>query len=200
MRRFVYLILLMTAFNWMSHGTQDIYPTFMKEGLGFAPNTALYIAIVYNVGAILGGTIMGALSERIGRRAVVSSARSRGLPILPLFAASHTIGLVCLGSFLMQFVVQGAWGVIPAHLTELSPAEIRGFYPGVTYQLGNCLAAFNLPIQERLAESHSYTFALALDDGASCSSRSRCSPRSARRPAVRRCRPRAPAASSPRPR
>jgi SHS family lactate transporter-like MFS transporter len=159
-RRFIYLILLMTAFNWMSHGTQDIYPTFMKEGLGFAPNTALYIAIVYNVGAILGGTIMGALSERIGRRAVVIICAVLGLPILPLFAASHTIGLVCLGSFLMQFVVQGAWGVIPAHLTEQSPAEIRGFYPGVTYQLGNCLAAFNLPIQERLAASHSYTFAL----------------------------------------
>ena len=160
-RRFVYLILLMTAFNWMSHGTQDIYPTFMKEGLGFAPNTALYIAIVYNVGAILGGTIMGGLSERIGRRAVVIICAVLGLPILPLFAASHTIGLVCLGSFLMQFVVQGAWGVIPAHLNELSPPEIRAFYPGVTYQLGNCLAAFNLPIQERLAESHSYTFALA---------------------------------------
>jgi SHS family lactate transporter-like MFS transporter len=159
-RRFIYLVALMTAFNWMSHGTQDIYPTFMKDGLGFAPNTALYITIVYNVGAILGGTIMGALSERIGRRAVVVICAIAGLPILPIFAASHTIGLVCLGSFMMQFVVQGAWGVIPAHLTELSPAEIRGFYPGVTYQLGNCLAAFNLPIQERLASSHSYTFAL----------------------------------------
>jgi SHS family lactate transporter-like MFS transporter len=161
-RRFVYLILLMTAFNWMSHGTQDIYPTFMKEGLGFAPNTALYIAILYNVGALFGGTIMGALSERIGRRLVVVICAVAGLPILPLFAASHSIGMVCIGSFLMQFVVQGAWGVIPAHLTELSPAEIRGFYPGVTYQLGNCLAAFNLPIQERLADSHSYTFALSV--------------------------------------
>ena len=104
---------------------------------------------------------MGALSERIGRRIVVIICALAGLPILPLFAASHSIGMICLGSFLMQFVVQGAWGVIPAHLTELSPAEIRGFYPGVTYQLGNCLAAFNLPIQERLAKSHSYTFALS---------------------------------------
>ena len=153
LRRLVYLVLLMTAFNWMSHGTQDIYPTFLKEGLGFAPNTALYIAMLYNVGALVGGTIMGAASERFGRRAVVVFCAVLGLPILPLFAASHTLGLVCLGSFLMQFVVQGAWGVIPAHLTELSPAEIRGFYPGVTYQLGNCLAAFNLPIQERLADS-----------------------------------------------
>jgi MFS transporter, SHS family, lactate transporter len=80
---------------------------------------------------------------------------------VPLFAYSSTIGLICLGSFLMQVVVQGAWGVIPAHLTEMSPDEIRGFYPGVTYQLGNCLAAFNLPIQERVAESHGYHFALA---------------------------------------
>jgi MFS transporter, SHS family, lactate transporter len=160
LRRFVYLVLLMTAFNWMSHGTQDVYPTFLKEGLHFAPNTALYIAMLYNVGALLGGTIMGAASERFGRRAVVVFCAVLGLPILPLFAASHALGLVCLGSFLMQFVVQGGWGVIPAHLTELSPAEIRGFYPGVTYQLGNCLAAFNLPIQEHLAKTHSYTFAL----------------------------------------
>jgi SHS family lactate transporter-like MFS transporter len=160
LRRFGYLVLLMTAFNWMSHGTQDIYPTFLKAGLGFSPNTALYIAMFYNIGALLGGTLMGAFSERVGRRVVVIGCALLALPLLPLFAASHTIGLVCLGSFLTQFLVQGAWGVIPAHLNELSPAEIRGFYPGVTYQLGNCLAAFNLPIQERLAESHSYTFAI----------------------------------------
>ncbi|WP_375490349.1 MFS transporter [uncultured Jatrophihabitans sp.] len=162
LRRFGYLVLLMTAFNWLSHGTQDIYPTFMKKGLGFSENTALYVAILYNVGALIGGTLMGAASERFGRRAIVVFCAVLGLPVLPLFAASHTLGLVCLGSFLMQFLVQGAWGVIPAHLTELSPAEIRGFYPGVTYQLGNCLAAFNLPIQENLAASHSYTFALVV--------------------------------------
>jgi SHS family lactate transporter-like MFS transporter len=161
LRRFIYLVILMTAFNWMSHGTQDIYPTFLKDGLHFAPNTALYIAILYNVGAIIGGTLMGTLSERYGRRVIVVICAVLGLPLLPLFAASTTIGMICLGSFLMQFIVQGAWGVIPAHLNELSPAEIRGFYPGVTYQLGNCLAAFNLPIQERLAASHSYTFAIS---------------------------------------
>jgi SHS family lactate transporter-like MFS transporter len=83
------------------------------------------------------------------------------LPIVPLFAFSRTAALLCLGSFLMQMMVQGAWGVIPAHLTEMSPDAIRGFYPGVTYQLGNCLAAFNLPIQEALAQSHGYPFALA---------------------------------------
>jgi SHS family lactate transporter-like MFS transporter len=160
LRRLVYLVLLMTAFNWMSHGTQDVYPTFLKDGLDFSHNTALYVAILYNVGALIGGIAMGAASERFGRRAVVVVCALLGLPILPLFAWSHTLGLICLGSFLMQFVVQGAWGVIPAHLTELSPAEIRGFYPGVTYQLGNCLAAFNLPIQEHLAATHGYPFAL----------------------------------------
>jgi SHS family lactate transporter-like MFS transporter len=162
LRRLVYLVLLMTAFNWMSHGTQDVYPTYLKDGLHFSHNTALYIAMLYNVGALIGGTVMGALSERFGRRVIIVVCAILGLPILPLFAASSTLGLVCLGSFLMQIVVQGAWGVIPAHLTELSPAEIRGFYPGVTYQLGNCLAAFNLPIQESLASSHSYTFALTV--------------------------------------
>ncbi|HEX2905112.1 MAG TPA: MFS transporter [Jatrophihabitans sp.] len=160
LRRMLYLVLLMTAFNWMSHGTQDIYPTFLKKGLHFSSNTALYVAILYNVGAMFGGTILGTLSQRLGRRWTIVLAAALGLPVVPLFALSHALGLVCLGSFLMQFFVQGAWGVIPAHLTELSPDEIRGFYPGITYQLGNCLAAFNLPIQERLAAAHSYEFAL----------------------------------------
>ncbi len=164
-RRFVFLIVLMTAFNWMSHGTQDVYPTFLKEsadgGAGLAADTALIIAIVYNVGAIIGGLVFGTLSERFGRRRIIVFCAVLGLPIVPIFAYSHTAGMLALGSFLMQLMVQGAWGVIPAHLTELSPDEIRGFYPGVTYQLGNCLAAFNLPIQQALAKTHGYPFALA---------------------------------------
>ena len=160
LRRMIYLIALMTAFNWMSHGTQDIYPTFLKKGLHFSSNTAIYVAIGYNLGAMIGGTLLGAASERLGRRRTIIIAAVLALPVVPLFALSHVLALVCLGSFAMQFFVQGAWGVIPAHLTELSPDEIRGFYPGITYQLGNCLAAFNLPIQERLAHSHSYHFAL----------------------------------------
>jgi SHS family lactate transporter-like MFS transporter len=146
----------------MSHGTQDIYPTFLKTGIGLSATTATWIAVIYNVGAIIGGTAFGTLSQRFGRRRTIVLAALLGLPIVPIFAYSHTAGLLCLGSFLMQIMVQGAWGVIPAHLTELSPDEIRGFYPGVTYQLGNCLAAFNLPIQESLAHSHGYPFALAV--------------------------------------
>jgi SHS family lactate transporter-like MFS transporter len=160
LRRFGYLIVLMTAFNWMSHGTQDVYPTFLKEGLHFSADTALTIAVVYNIGAIIGGTIAGGLSQRFGRRRTIVVAAVLGLPVVPLFALSTQVGRLVLGSFLMQMVVQGAWGVIPAHLTELSPDEIRGFYPGVTYQLGNLLAAFNLPIQQALAKSHGYPFAL----------------------------------------
>jgi MFS transporter, SHS family, lactate transporter len=165
-RRFVYLIILMTAFNWMSHGTQDVYPTFLKAtdngGAGLSESTALTIAIIYNVGAILGGLVFGSLSQRFGRRYTIAFCAVLGLPIVPLFAYSSTAGWLAFGSFLMQVCVQGAWGVIPAHLTELSPDAIRGFYPGVTYQLGNLFAALNLPIQEHLASSHGYPFALAV--------------------------------------
>jgi SHS family lactate transporter-like MFS transporter len=161
-RRFGYLVLLMTAFNWMSHGTQDIYPTFLKTGIGLSATAATWIAVIYNIGAIIGGTVAGGLSQRLGRRRTIVVAAVLGLPIVPIFAYSSSAGWLCLGSFLMQMMVQGAWGVIPAHLTELSPDEIRGFYPGVTYQLGNCLAAFNLPIQQALAKSHGYPFALAV--------------------------------------
>lgn len=166
-RRFVYLVLLMTAFNWMSHGTQDVYPTFLSAphaqgGAAISEVTAKWIAVVYNIGAIVGGLVFGSLSERFGRRYTIIFCAVLGLPIVPLFAYSRTAALLCLGSFLMQLMVQGAWGVIPAHLTELSPDSIRGFYPGVTYQLGNLLASLNLPIQERLAQHHGYPFALTV--------------------------------------
>jgi MFS transporter, SHS family, lactate transporter len=165
-RRFFYLVLLMTAFNWMSHGTQDVYPTFLgstaNHGAGLSSVTVKWIVIVYNIGAIFGGLFFGTLSQRISRRYTVVFCALLGLPIVPIFAYSRTAAMLCLGSFLMQICVQGAWGVIPAHLTELSPDSIRGLYPGVTYQLGNLLAAFNLPIQERLAESHGYPFALTV--------------------------------------
>ncbi len=164
LRRFGYLVLLMTAFNWMSHGTQDVYPTFLKAtehgGAGLSAATSTWIAVLYNVGAIIGGLVFGSLSERFGRRMTIVGASVLGLPIIPIFAVDHGAGMLALGSFLMQVMVQGAWGVIPAHLTEMSPDAIRGFFPGVTYQLGNLLAALNLPIQESIAQSQGYTAAL----------------------------------------
>jgi SHS family lactate transporter-like MFS transporter len=160
LRRFGYLVILMTAFNWLSHGTQDIYPTYLKEGLGFSGTAAIGVAVIYNLGAIIGGILLGAWSERLGRRRTIIIAALLGLPVVPLFALSTAAGTLALGAFLMQFLVQGAWGVIPAHLTELSPDEIRGFYPGVTYQLGNLIASLNLPIQQAIAASHGYHAAL----------------------------------------
>jgi SHS family lactate transporter-like MFS transporter len=166
LRRFGYLVVLMTAFNWMSHGTQDVYPTFLQAtdqgGPGLSAGTALTIAIIYNIGAIIGGLYFGSRSERFGRRRTIAFCALLGLPIVPLFALSTTAAMLCLGAFLMQVMVQGAWGVIPAHLTEMSPDAIRGFYPGVTYQLGNVFAALNLPLQEHLAASHGYPFALTV--------------------------------------
>jgi MFS transporter, SHS family, lactate transporter len=168
-RRFLYLVALMTAFNWMSHGTQDVYPTFLtstvNHGAGLSSVTVKWIAVIYNVGAIIGGLFFGTLSQRFGRRYTVVFCAILALPIVPIFAYSRTAAMLCLGAFLMQLFVQGAWGVIPAHLTEMSPDAIRGLYPGVTYQLGNLLAAFNLPIQEHLAETHGYPFALAVTIG-----------------------------------
>ena len=152
--RFVYLVLLMTAFNFMSHGTQDDYPTFLEEGLRRAGNDDTVVAMIYNVGVILGGMYFGALSQRLGRRRTIMGCVALALLVVPLFAWLRRSALLALGAFLMQICVQGAWGVIPAHLTELSPDAIRGFYPGVTYQLGNLLAAINLPLQTTWRSPH----------------------------------------------
>jgi SHS family lactate transporter-like MFS transporter len=162
LKRFVYLVLLMGAFNFMSHGTQDYFPTFLEDDFGTSTTMTTVVAIIYNIGAIIGGAYFGAFSERFGRRRTIILCAVLALPVVPLFALAPTLGLITIGAFLMQLFVQGAWGVIPAHLSELSPDEVRGFYPGVTYQLGNLLAALNLPIQTSLADSHSGGFALAV--------------------------------------
>jgi SHS family lactate transporter-like MFS transporter len=161
--RFVYLVLLMTAFNFMSHGTQDLYPTFLTLQHKATANQAVLIAVIYNIGAILGGSLVGALSQRFGRRRMIVASAALALPFVPLFALPSSLVWLAVGAFAMQFFVQGAWGVIPVHLTELSPDEIRGFYPGVTYQLGNLLAALNLPLQSVLAgPAKNYGLALAV--------------------------------------
>lgn len=139
----LYTVLLMTAFNFFSHGTQDLYPTFLEVQRKFSTTTVGTIAVVHNVGAILGGITFGLLSERIGRRRAIVLASLLAIPVIPLWVYSSGPLLLALGAFLMQFAVQGAWGVIPAHLNELSPDEIRGTFPGFTYQLGNLLASAN---------------------------------------------------------
>ena len=159
---FIYMIVLMTAFNFFSHGTQDLYPTFLQVQHKFPQPTVAMIAIIYNIGAILGGLFFGAFSERIGRRRAVCIAALLALPTIPLWAFSASPIWLAVGAFVMQFLVQGAWGVIPVHLNELSPPDVRGTFPGFTYQLGNLLAAANATIQADLAERWGGNYAQAL--------------------------------------
>ena len=150
---FVLLVVLMFAFNSFSHGTQDLYPTFLTKGHQFNPQTVMFITVMANIGALLGGILFGTWSERIGRRRAIVIAALLAIPVIPLWAYSHTVPMLALGGFLMQFMVQGAWGVIPAHLNELSPPDVRGTFPGFTYQLGNLLSSRNVVIQAKLAEN-----------------------------------------------
>ena len=150
---FLFMVVLMFAFNSFSHGTQDVYPTFLQKNLKFDPKTVSLIAIIYNLGALSGGILFGTLSEKIGRRRAIVIAALLTIPIIPLWAYSKTVPLLALGGFLMQFMVQGAWGVIPAHLNELSPPAVRGTLPGFAYQLGNLLSSRNSHYQAKLVES-----------------------------------------------
>src|SRR6202790_700946 len=151
---FLFLVVLMFAFNSFSHGTQDLYPTFLQKNHHFSPQTVGFIAIIYNIGALLGGILFGTWSERIGRRKAIVIAALLAIPVIPLWAYSHTVPMLALGGFLMQFMVQGAWGVIPAHLNELSPPAMRGTFPGFAYQLGNLISSRNGVVQAKLAEQH----------------------------------------------
>ena len=150
---FFFVVVLMFAFNSFSHGTQDVYPTFLQRNLQFTPKTVGLIAIIYNCGALLGGILFGTWSERIGRRRAIVIAALLAIPVIPLWAFSHTVPMLAVGGFLMQFMIQGAWGVIPAHLNELSPPAVRGTLPGFAYQIGNLLSSRNSVIQARLAET-----------------------------------------------
>jgi MFS transporter, SHS family, lactate transporter len=149
---FLFLVLLMFSFNSFSHGTQDLYPTFLQKDHKFTPQTVGLIAIVANIGALLGGIVFGTWSEKIGRRRAIVLAALLAIPVIPLWAYSHSVPLLAVGGFLMQFMVQGAWGVIPAHLNELSPSAVRGTFPGFAYQLGNFLSSWNIRMQARIVE------------------------------------------------
>ncbi len=160
----LYLVVLMTAFNFFSHGTQDLYPTFLQKQHHFDTHTTGILAAVMNVGAIVGGIGFGIWSEKLGRKKAIILASLLALPIIPLWAFSATPVLLGLGAFLVQVAVQGAWGIVPVHLNELSPPLARSLFPGFAYQLGNLIASKNAPIQAGIAEArgNDYGFALAV--------------------------------------
>lgn len=158
----LFMVILMACFNFFSHGTQDLYPTFLKVQHGFAPHIVSIIAISYNIAAMLGGIFFGTLSEKIGRKKAMIIASLLTLPVLPLWAFSTGSVMIGVGAFLMQFMVQGAWGVVPTYLTELVPANARAVLPGFVYQLGNLLASVNATLQARIAEAHGNNYGLAM--------------------------------------
>ena len=158
----IYAVLLMTAFNFFSHGTQDLYPTFLQVQHAMSPHEVGLIAVIYNIGAIIGGISFGSLSESFGRRRTIIVASLLSLAVLPLWAFSTSAVWLAVGAFLMQVMVQGAWGVIPVHLNELSPDDARGTFPGFVYQLGNLIASVNATLQAGIAIHYGGDYAIAL--------------------------------------
>jgi len=156
---FLYLVVLMACFNAFSHGSQDLYPTFLQAQRGFSAMRTGNLAIIMNLGALAGGICFGALSERLGRKRAIVLAAALSLPMIPLWLYSQTTVLLAVGGFLMQFMVQGAWGIVPAHLNELSPPSVRAILPGFAYQLGNLAMARLGPFQAGVAKAHDGDYA-----------------------------------------
>ena len=159
---FIYLVLLMMMMNFVSHGTQDLYPTLLKRAWHFEPRKVALVTAFTMVGAISGGILFGYLSDRVGRRKSMIAALVLAMLVIPLWSLSPVLGLLLIGGFIMQFMVQGAWGVIPAHLSELSPDSVRGFLPGFAYQCGVLLAGSVAYIQAIFAARTSYPITMAL--------------------------------------
>ena len=155
-RRFLYLVGLMAMMNFISHGTQDLYPTFLQRQHLFTPRETADTLIIANIGAILGGLAFGRYSDHGGRRRAMVISALAALAVVPLWMAAPTTALLVLGAFLMQFFVQGAWGVVPAHINELSPGHLRGFFPGFAYQVGVLCASSAGYIEARLGEHFTY--------------------------------------------
>ena len=159
---FIYLTLLMAAMNFVSHGTQDMYPTFLQRDWGFSPQKRAALTAFSMVGAIIGGISFGYLSDRVGRRRSIVLALILAIIVIPLWAFSPALVGLVIGAFLMQFMVQGAWGVIPAHITELSPDNVRGFLPGFAYQCGVLIASSVAYLEAVLATRMSYAKSMAI--------------------------------------
>jgi SHS family lactate transporter-like MFS transporter len=158
---FLYLLLLMTLMNFVSHGTQDLYPTFLQRDWGFTPQRRAALTAFSMVGALTGGTIMGLFSDRLGRRRTMVITLIGALLVIPLWAFAPSLPALVVGAFLMQFFVQGAWGVIPAHITELSPDSVRGFLPGFAYQCGVLIAGSVAYLEAVFAGHMTYAMAMA---------------------------------------
>jgi MFS transporter, SHS family, lactate transporter len=162
---FVYLVLTITLMIGLSHGTQDLYPDFLKTAHGVSANTVAYLAMIYNVGAILGTVSVGHISERLGRRWSMIAALALCLLVIPAWAFGHSLAMLTAGAFLMQVGVQGAWGVIPAHLNELSPDAVRSLFPGFVYQLGVLFGSPTNSIEYALRDRVGYQWALTGFEG-----------------------------------
>ena len=159
---FLYLTVLIAMMSFSSHGTQDMYPTFLQRQWNFDPKKRSLITAISMIGALCGGTLMGLVSDRIGRKRALILSLFCAMLVIPLWAFSPTVGLLVAGAFLMQFFVQGAWGIIPAHLTELSPDDIRGFLPGFAYQCGVLISASVAYIEAVMAHRFTYSIAMAI--------------------------------------
>ena len=161
-QRFAYLVVLMAMVNFISHGTQDMYPTYLQHQHGFSPQRTSDFTIFAMVGAICGGLAFGYFSDHKGRRRSMVTALLLGCLLIPIWVFAPSLSLILAGGFLMQFMVQGAWGVIPAHINELSPDVLRGFFPGLAYQLGVLIASGSAYFEARMAHFMSYGRAMGL--------------------------------------
>jgi SHS family lactate transporter-like MFS transporter len=159
---FAYLCLFLTAMSFVSHGTQDMYPTFLEKQRGLAPGHVAEIAIIYNIGAVLGGVFFGFVSDKWGRRRSIATALIVAIFVIPLWIGARSIALLIFGAFMMQFMVQGAWGVMPAHLSELSPPEVRGLFSGMAYHVGVLMAANAAFFEALIAERWGFANALGI--------------------------------------
>jgi SHS family lactate transporter-like MFS transporter len=164
-KTFLYITLLMAAMNCVSHGTQDLYPTFLQREWGFTPQQRAALTAFSMVGAIIGGLLAGMLSNRLGRRRTIALSLVGATAVIPAWAFAPSLPVLVAGVFCMQFFVQGAWGVIPAHITELSPDSVRGFLPGFAYQCGVLIASSIGYLEAVYAHATTYALAMALTAG-----------------------------------
>jgi SHS family lactate transporter-like MFS transporter len=166
--RALYLILLMTLFNCFSHGSQDVFPTFLKVQRGLDAHQTSVVTTIMAIGAVAGGLFFGTLSSRIGRRKGIAIAALLSLLMIFPWAYTSTVATLALGAFLMQFMVQGAWGIVPVHLNELSPNAVRAILPGLVYQTGNFISSLTPTLLSRWSEANDKNYAQTMSIFIAC--------------------------------